>query len=176
MFSKLILRHMWLHMFKIASWPYGLGIWKIGKVGSVIHSQTRASWSKSAAGLLPCCHQADIRIRSHRLLRLDDNNSAASCQQTWCKLIVKSFCLQVWCKLFQQQQRVFKYQVATSLIFTDLLQLDEVNRLAATCWQLVSSRLNPQLAASLVAFLAVYMCMWATYTQLLIQHPLKRFC
>ena len=31
--------------------------------------------------LLPCCHQADIRMRSHRLLRLDDNKSAASCQQ-----------------------------------------------------------------------------------------------
>ena len=28
-----------------------------------------------------CCHQADIRMRSHRLLRLDDNKSAASCQQ-----------------------------------------------------------------------------------------------
>ena len=36
---------------------------------------------KSVAGLLPCSHQADIRMRSHRLLRLDDNKSAASCQQ-----------------------------------------------------------------------------------------------
>ena len=33
-----------------------------------------------------CDHQADIRMRSHRLLRLDDNNSAASCQQACCKL------------------------------------------------------------------------------------------
>ena len=30
--------------------------------------------------LLPCCHQADIGMRSHRLLRLDDYKSAASCQ------------------------------------------------------------------------------------------------
>ena len=41
----------------------------------------RASCTKPAAGLLPCCHQADIRMRSHRLLRLVDNKSAASCQQ-----------------------------------------------------------------------------------------------
>ena len=31
-------------------------------------------------------HQVDIRMRSHRLLRLDDNKSAASCQQVCCKL------------------------------------------------------------------------------------------
>ena len=36
---------------------------------------------KSAAGLLPCSHQADMRMRSHRLLPLDDDKSAASCQQ-----------------------------------------------------------------------------------------------
>ena len=46
-----------------------------------VHSQKHASYSKSAADLLPCSHQADIRMRSHRLLRLDDNKSAASCQQ-----------------------------------------------------------------------------------------------
>ena len=34
--------------------------------------------NKSAAGLLSCSHQADVRKRSHLLLRLDDNNSAAS--------------------------------------------------------------------------------------------------
>ena len=31
------------------------------------------SYSKSVAGLLPCSHQADIKMRSHRLLRVDDN-------------------------------------------------------------------------------------------------------
>ena len=29
-----------------------------------------------------CDHEGDIRMRSHRLLRLDDIKSAASCQQT----------------------------------------------------------------------------------------------
>ena len=33
-----------------------------------------------------CC-----RMRSHRLLRLDDNKFAASCQQACCKLIIKTF-------------------------------------------------------------------------------------
>ena len=46
-------------------------------------------------------HQGDIRMRSHRLLRLDDNKSAASCPQAWCKLIVKTFYPQARCKLFQ---------------------------------------------------------------------------
>ena len=54
-----------------------------------IHGQKCESCSKSATGLLPCCHQADIRMRVHLLLRLDSNKSAASCQQPWCKLIVK---------------------------------------------------------------------------------------
>ena len=57
------------------------------------------SCSKSAAGLLPCSHQADIRMRSHCLLQLDDNKSAASCQKAWCKLIFKTFYPQAWCKL-----------------------------------------------------------------------------
>ena len=37
---------------------------------------------------------------------------------------------------FNNLKQVCKYQLATSLIFTDLLQLDEVNRLAGICWQL----------------------------------------
>ena len=41
-----------------------------------IHSQKGTSCSKSVAGLLPCSHQANIRMRSHRLLQLDDNNSS----------------------------------------------------------------------------------------------------
>ena len=64
-----------------------------------LHSKKRANCNKSAAGLLPCSHQDDIRMRSHRLLRLDDNKSAASCQQAWCKLIVKTFYPRAWRKL-----------------------------------------------------------------------------
>ena len=52
---------------------------------------TQENCSKSAAGLLPCCHQADIRMRSHRLLRFDDKKSAANCQQACCMLIIKNF-------------------------------------------------------------------------------------
>ena len=33
------------------------------------------------------CSRSVVRMRSHRLLRFDDNKSAASCQQAWCKLI-----------------------------------------------------------------------------------------
>ena len=42
------------------------------------HNQKRASCSKSAVGLLPFSHQADIRMRSHCLPRLDENKPAAS--------------------------------------------------------------------------------------------------
>ena len=33
-----------------------------------------------------CYHQADIGMRSHRLLRLDDDKSVTNCYQTCCKL------------------------------------------------------------------------------------------
>ena len=33
-----------------------------------VHNQKRARCSKSAVGFLPCSHQADIRMRLHRLL------------------------------------------------------------------------------------------------------------
>ena len=56
-------------------------IWLIDRSDGLINGQKRASCIKSAAGLLPCSHQDDIRMRLHRLLRLDDNKSAASCQQ-----------------------------------------------------------------------------------------------
>ena len=53
----------------------------------------RARLGKSAAGLLPCCRQVLIRMNSNRLLRLDDNKSAAGLQQAWSMLIVKAFYL-----------------------------------------------------------------------------------
>ena len=52
-----------------------------------LHSEKCPNCNKSTAGLLPCNYQADIRMGSHRLLRLDDNKSAASCQQACCKVI-----------------------------------------------------------------------------------------
>ena len=60
------------------------------KTVSELHSQIRTSYSKSAAVLLPRSRQANIRMHSHRLLRLDDNKSAASCQQACCKLFLKT--------------------------------------------------------------------------------------
>ena len=53
----------------------------------IIHRQKRTSCSKSVAGLLPCSHQG----YQDGLLRLDDNKSAANCQQACCKLILKTF-------------------------------------------------------------------------------------
>ena len=71
-----------------------------------------------------CYQQVGIRMRSHGLRQLNiDNRSVASCQQNCCKLIVKTCYPQACCKLFQQVvYLVCKWQVATSLILTDLLQ------------------------------------------------------
>ena len=45
-------------------------------------------------------HQADIRMRSHRLLRLDNIKSAASCElQIWCKLWTAGLMQVVNCRL-----------------------------------------------------------------------------
>ena len=46
--------------------------------------------AKSAAGLLPCSHQVDVRMRSHRLLRLGDNKLAASCQRAKLQILSTS--------------------------------------------------------------------------------------
>ena len=87
--------------------------------------QKRVSCGKSAVGLLPCCHQADIRMRSHHLFRLHDNKFAASCRETWCKLIVKIFCPQAWCKAARLQIHVCQlYQV---LIISNFHRPDSVS-------------------------------------------------
>ena len=104
------------------------------------------TFSKSPAGLLPCSHHADIRMRSHHLLWLDDNKSAASCQQVWCKLIVKIFYPQAWCKLFQQ--------LATSL------QISAIWWIQQTCYNLMTTCVKPVKSTTCsksVAFLVVYM-------------------
>ena len=81
-----------------------------------------------ATGLLISCNnllqQADIRMCSHGLRQLIDDKS--------CKLIVQTCYQQACCKLFQ-------VQIATSLILADLLQLDEMDKLVATCQQLATS-------------------------------------
>ena len=82
---------------------------------------TIASCSKSAAAGSPSSNQADIRMHLHRLLRLDDNQSAASCQHAGCKLIVKNFYPQAWHKLFQQLK-------------VSSCNKSDFHRLAATWW------------------------------------------
>ena len=66
--------------------------------------------------------QADIRMRSHALRQLVDDKSVASCQQTCCKLIVKTCYPQACCKLLQQ--------VVTSVQMTSCNKPD-FNRLVA---------------------------------------------
>ena len=122
-----------------------------------IHSQKRASCSKSAVGfvalLLSSRHQdacvciACFGLIITRLLLVVNRLAASSlstsllqvhCQQAWCKFIVNKLdASSLSTSLMQVVSTVCskdcKYQVATSLIFTDLLQLDEVNRIDATC-------------------------------------------
>ena len=92
-------------------------------------AETRAVNELLPSDLLSWSHQlADIRMRSHRLLRLDDNKFAASCQQAWCKLIFKTFYSQAWCKLFQQLAASLQISSCNKQIFTDLMQLDEAGK------------------------------------------------
>ena len=64
-------------------------------------------------------------MRSHCLLRLDDNRSAASCQQAWCNLIIETLYSQAWCKLFQQ---------LTASLQISSCNKSDFHRLAATWW------------------------------------------
>ena len=75
-----------------------------------------------------CDHQADIRMRSHRLLRLDDNKSAVSCQQACCKLRTTDLLQVANCRLAASCE----LQTCCKLRTADLVQI--VNcRLAANC-------------------------------------------
>ena len=101
---------------------------------SLERSQKRVSCSKSAAGLLlavikpisGCVGIACSGLILTSLLQVVNRLAA-------CQLIVKTFYPQAGGKLFDNSQQACKYQDATSLIFTDLLPLYEVNRLATTC-------------------------------------------
>ena len=119
-----------------------------------LHSQKRASCCKSPGGLLPCCHLADIRMRLHRLLRIGDNKSAASCQQAWCKLLIVTFYSQAWCKFFQQLAASLQVSNCNKSYF---------HRLAATCWRLASKLVKSSTCSKCVAFLAVYVCTTNSY-------------
>ena len=88
-----------------------------------------------AAILLQACCLAVIKpisgcVRIAYFALYNGDKSAASCQQACFKLIVKTFYPQaVDAGCFNNLQQVCKYQVVSSLIFTDLMQLDESNRL-----------------------------------------------
>ena len=85
---------------------------------------------RSPNKLVTCYQQADVRIRSHDLRQLVDDRSVESCQQTCCKLIVRTFYLLACYKLFQQ---VVTSLQMTSLVLPDLWQFDEINTFVATC-------------------------------------------
>ena len=77
-----------------------------------------------------CDHQADIRMRSHRLLRLDDNKSAASCElQTCCKLRTADLLqivncrLAASCQLHIKQNHLKTQEINTLFYFISLIKL-----------------------------------------------------
>ena len=101
----------------------------------ILHCQKRASCSKSALTSLPCCHQADTSMRSHRLLRLDGNRSAPSCQQACCKLIVRTFYPPAWCKLFRQLTASVQVLGCNESDFHKLDDLQQVCSVSKPCTQ-----------------------------------------
>ena len=69
-------------------------------------------WSSQYQDALQCWHS---------LLWLDHNKFVASCQQAWCKLIVRTFYPQVWCKLFK---KFATRQQISSCIKSDFNRID----------------------------------------------------
>ena len=63
-----------------------MGRGRASRFSSSTQPETRKLQQVCCRLAVTCGHQADIRMRSHRLLRLNDNKSAASCQQAYCKL------------------------------------------------------------------------------------------
>ena len=78
-----------------------------------LHSQKGTSCSKSVSGLLPCHHQANIMMHSHRLLGLDDNNSSPLQVVNGLDInVIETFYPQLDISCFNNLQQVCKYQVA----------------------------------------------------------------
>ena len=118
-----------------------------------IHNQKRATCNKSVDILQQLVTTSQDAFAW--LSTACDNKSVASCQQVCFKL--STDLLQVdYCKLFQQVVNVCKWQVVTILILTDLLQLDEIDKLVATCWQVANKPVKLTTCNNSVGFLAVY--------------------
>ena len=90
-----------------------------------------------------CCHQADIRMYSHRLLRLDDNKSAASCQQICCTLIITT--------LFTSLMQI----VLTTCSKSENVNLWQV-WISKACWNLIRSTDLLQVVDNLQRALKIY--------------------
>ena len=90
----------------------------------------------------------DIRMHLHCLLQLDDSVTSLLMQVDLSGLFILDAS---YCNKFEQ---VCKEQVASSLIFTDLMQLDEAIRLAATCEQTCIKPVKAITCIKFMAFLA----------------------
>ena len=102
----------------------------------VLNSYTATRIQQVATSLLTSCNnlsQATIRMRSHGLRQLVEDKSVASCQQTCRKLIVQTCYQQAFCKLFQQVVTSLQMTNCSKPVLTDLLQLDKIEKLVATC-------------------------------------------
>ena len=99
----------------------------------LLHSQKRASCSKSAITkpISGCVRIACSGLMMASLLQVV-NRLAASCElhAGLMQVVSSTFSKSANIKL----QQVCKYQVAASLMFKDLMQFDEVNRLDTTCF------------------------------------------
>ena len=70
-------------------------------------------------------------MRSYGLRQLVDDKSIASCQQTCCKLIISTGFLQVVSTSYNKSANDKLQQ--RSLILTDLLQIDEIDKFVVIC-------------------------------------------
>ena len=96
--------------------------------------------------------QGGIRMRSHRLLQLDNIKSVATCQQTCCNLMKSTCLLQVVLTTCSKSANIKLHQVRFSQACCNLRNLSD---LLQVCQQLASSLLISSSCSKLVEFLAV---------------------